>query len=196
MGQQDRRIDVLLQKMTAWQVECSFLRSILLDTELDEAFKWKQAAYTLNGEVVAMIAHRKGSCGLAFFRGALLTDPDNVLQAPGPNSQASRELKYTSLDEIKLAEPLIRAYLDEAIQIHKDGRKVEFKAKDELILPEALTETLAEDEELSLAWDALTPGRKRSWVLHISAAKQDATRHARIQKGRAKIIAGKGQSER
>lgn len=196
MGQRDRRIDVRLQKMTAWQAECAVLRDLLLETELDEAFKWREAAYTLNGEVVAMISHRKANCGIAFFRGALLSDPEKVLEAPGPNSQASRELKFTSLAEIEASQDLIRAYVAEAIQIHRDGRKVDFKAKDELVLPEELIEVLADDAELSHAWDALTPGRKRSWILHISSAKQQKTKHARIEKGRAKIMSGKGQLER
>lgn len=195
MAQKDRRVDVLFQKRTTWVAETAYLRELLLTFPLVETFKWKAACYTYAGSNVAMIFRLKDSCGVSFFRGALFDDPDERLEKPGPNSQSARYFKVHSLKEAQAGAPHLETFIKEAIRRHADGDTVDFKAKQALIYPDALTEAFQTDAELKEAFKALTPGRQRSWVMHIVAAKQEATRVNRIAKGRGKILAGKGQSE-
>jgi len=196
MGQKDRRIDVLFAKAEIWIPECERLRDIMLSTTLNETFKWRGTIYTWNGENVVNFFRLKARFGIGFFRGSLLSDPDNVLVSPSKNAQADRRLMFTSLDQVNAMEPIIRTYVDEAIAIHASGKRVAFVQKDALTYPEELIDALAADPELSAAFDALTPGRQRSWVLHLENAKQSATRVNRIARGRDKIMLGKGQLER
>jgi len=195
MGQEDRRVGVLFSKSTEWVAEANFLRSLLLDSPLVETFKWRAACYTYDQSNVAMIFRLKNACGVSFFRGALLDDPDNQLEAPGPNSQSARYFKVRSLARAKADAETLSKFVEDAVKIHAEGRRVDFHDKDELSLPAVLKDVLATDQTLRLAFDALTRGRQRSWIMHIDAAKKDATRLNRIAKGRAKILAGKGQSE-
>lgn len=124
-----------------------------------------------------------------------MADPENLLVAPGENSRAARKIPFVSVKDIKSAEATIRAYVDEAIDIEKKGLNVEMP-KDDLDPPEELIEALASDDELNAAFDALTPGRRRSWILHIGQAKQSATRRARLEKARPMILDGKGLNDR
>lgn len=195
MGQADRRAGILFEKATDWVAECNFLRTLLLQSPLDEAFKWRSACYTHNNSNVAMIFRLKDSCGISFFRGALLDDPAARLKVPGPNSQSARYLKVRSLKEAQADAEVIRSFIAQAVVIHGKGQKVAFRDNTTLAQPDELIEALADDPDLAAAFDALTPGRQRSWIIHIEAAKQSATRINRIAMGRAKILAGKGQSE-
>lgn len=124
-----------------------------------------------------------------------MKDPDGLLVRPGDNSRASMKLSFRSVDEITGREDVIRAYVREAVEIEKLGLKVELP-KDDLTPPDELDQALASDMALRAAYDALTPGRRRSWILHVAQAKQSATRAARIAKARPRILDGKGQSER
>lgn len=191
----DRRIDVFIDKARIWQDELAALRAILLDTDLTEAFKWRQPVYTFDGANVAILWAFKDNCGLGFFKGALLSDPENLLLTPGENTRAARKLPFTSVAQIRENEATIRAYVAEAIEIQKKGLKVDMPA-DDLAPPDELTEALAADPDLAQAFDALTPGRRRSWILHLAQAKKPETRIARIEKAAPKIQAGKGWNER
>lgn len=191
----DRRVGVFISKAKLWQDELTALRAILLDTSLTENFKWRQPVYAFEGGNVAILWAFKDNCGLGFFKGALLSDPENTLVAPGENSRAARKLPFRSVAEITATEPTIRAYVAEAIEFQKKGLKVD-KPADDLAPPAELTEALATDPELTAAFAALTPGRRRSWLLHFTQAKKPETRVSRVDKAAHKIRAGKGWNER
>lgn len=186
----DPDVDAYFDKATDWADEQRTLREILRRTPLVEAFKWKQPVYTHHGANLVTIWAFKDGCGLGFFKGVLLDDPEKVLDHVGQNSRSAMKVMFRSAAEVEAAEPLIHAYVAEAIEREERGETVEF-AKDDLELPAELIEALAADPELAEAWDALTPGRRRSHVLHISGARQSATRTARIERNRDKILARK-----
>ena len=186
--------DLLNQKN--WQDERRKLRDILLDSGLEECVKWGKLCYAHEGSNVAIIYGMKNSCAVGFFKGSLLEDGDDVLVQPGKHSQAMRRLHFESLDEIEDSEDTIRRFIDLAIQAEKDGLEVEFTEKDNLDYPEELQDVLDDDPTLAEAFEELTPGRQRGWVLHFSDAKQSETRSRRVENARSKIFAGKGWNER
>lgn len=191
----DPEIEALLNQPN-WQKERRKLRDILLDCGLDEGVKWGKLCYAYQGGNVAIIYGMKNSCSVGFFKGALLEDEDGVLVQPGKHSQAMRRLHFETLAQIEDAEDRIRRFTRRAIQAEKDGLAVEFTEKDNLDYPDELQDALDDDPQLAEAFDQLTPGRHRSWVLHFSEAKQSKTRARRIDKARPTIIAGKGLNER
>jgi uncharacterized protein YdeI (YjbR/CyaY-like superfamily) len=195
MSMKDMTVDALLAKVK-WRAERLLLRSILLDCGLHEEVKWGKLCYMVDGANVVLIHGLKDHCALNFFKGALLSDPDHLLSSPGENSQSARWMKFSSADEISAREPMLRAYIGEAVAIEKAGLKVELKTKDELVLVAELQERLDEDAALKQAFEALTPGRQRGYNLFISAPKQSATRVSRIEKCRPKILEGKGLNDR
>ncbi|WP_217482770.1 YdeI/OmpD-associated family protein [Sulfitobacter maritimus] len=138
----------------------------------------------------------KNSCAVGFFKGSLLKDEDGLLVQPGKHSQAMRRLHFESPEEIEDGEDTIRRFIDKAIQAEKDGLEVAFTEKDNLDYPDELQDALDDDPELAEAFEELTPGRQRGWVLHFSDAKQSETRARRIEKAHSKIIGGKGWDER
>lgn len=189
------QIDDLLNQKN-WQDERRKLRNILLDSGLEERVKWGKLCYAWEGSNVAIIYGMKNSCAVGFFKGSLLEDEDDVLVQPGKHSQAMRRLHFESLDEIEGSEDTLRRFIDRAIQTEKDGLEVEFTEKDNLDYPDELQDALDDDHELAEAFEELTPGRQRGWVLHFSDAKQSETRARRVDNARSKIIAGKGWNER
>lgn len=189
-------IERLIEGAPQWRNELSALREIALAMGLQEAIKWKQPCFTLDGGNVAILNALRDYCALSFFKGALLVDPDRLLDAPGRHSQATRQLRFTSVEQIRAMEAPIREMLSQAMEIERQGRMIDFKASRELTLPAELTAALEEDAELSDAFGALTPGRQRGWVLHFSGAKQASTRISRIAKARDAILAGKGFNDR
>ncbi|MGH1368937.1 MAG: YdeI/OmpD-associated family protein [Maritimibacter sp.] len=195
-GIQHPEVTALFARATRFRAETDALRALCLETDLTETFKWKQACYTLNGGNVCIVHRMKDCAALAFFKGALMADPAAVMVAPGPNSRASRQLRFASLEEITAATPLIRAYLSEAITLEKSGAKVDFQAAPTAPMPEEMTRAFEADPELFDAYDALTPGRKRSWIIHVTGAKQSATRTSRITKAKPLILRGKGLNGR
>lgn len=183
-------------KVHSYTEPMEYLRNILLETELKEDFKWKQPCYTLNDKNVLILSAFKDYCFLAFFKGSLMDDPHNLLASPGENSQAARQLRFTKLEEVTSQKEIIKKYIQQAIKLEKSGAKVEFKQKTELEFPEELIQKMEDDTTFKKAFEALTPGRQRSWNLHFSSAKQSATRASRIEKAKAKIFEGKGWNER
>ncbi|MFV0515043.1 MAG: YdeI/OmpD-associated family protein [Jhaorihella sp.] len=191
----DPEVEDLLNQ-TNWRDERRKLRDILLDCDLEERVKWGKLCYAWEGRNFAIIYGMKNSCAVGFFKGSLLEDKNGVLVRPGKHSQAMRRLHFTSMEEIENSEDTIRRFVERAIQAENDGLEVAFTEKNNLDHPDELLDALNGDPELAEAFEELTPGRQRGWVLHFSNAKQSETRVRRIDKARAKIIAGKGWNER
>ena len=178
-------------KVNNWQDVMKELRLMILDCGLTEEVKWGVPCYTFqNGNVFTMGA-LKDHCSIGFFKGALINDVHNILEKPGKNTHAARLIKFTSVDQIVEIEHKLRAYIQEAIEIEKAGLKVPKKKNLEPI-PEELQHKLDNDPIFKEAFDALTPGRQRGYILHFSGAKQAKTRISRIEKCTPKIMEGKG----
>ena len=163
-----------------WSSELAALRSILLDTPLTETVKWNKPCYSYKGVNLAILYSLKASAAVSFFKGALLTDPQNILIMPGENSQAGRWIKFESPEEVTRLEPALRSYIEEAIANEDGGLTIDFKAKHELVYPEELTRKLEENPELEAAFEALTPGRLRLRN-HISPGSTSASSKPRPQ---------------
>lgn len=182
-------------KVHLWTEELKLLRSIALDCGLTEEVKWSVPVYTYKNKNVLLIGAFKQYCSLAFFKGSLLKDDHSILDKQGENSQASRIFKCTNTERILQLEPILKTYIYEAIEIEKSWQKVAAKKTEEYPVPAELQEKLDSDPVFKEAYDALTPGRKRSYLLHFSSAKQSATRYARIEKCMPAIFEGKGFNE-
>lgn len=190
------RLDPYFRKAKHFPEALNRLREILLEYPLKEELKWRQPCYTYDGGNVVILHEMKSYCGLGFLRGALIDDPKGVLVAPGKNSQAARQMRFRSVAEIDEQEDTLRAIIESAIAVHKSGQKVDFKAKRELVYPDELKEKMAGDAAFKAAFEALTPGRQRGYILHISDAKQLKTRSARIEKHYDRIMDGLGMHDR
>ena len=182
-------------KVHSWTEELIHLRKIVLDCGLHEDFKWSQPCYTFKNLNILIVTAFKEYAALAFFKGALLKDPDKILISSGENSQAARQVRFTNAKDIIEMEPILKAYIYEAIEVEKAGLKVEFK-KDLAPLPEELQSKFNELPALKTAFEALTPGRQRGYILHFSQPKQSKTRETRIEKCMQKIFNGKGLNDR
>jgi len=194
MGTQNPQVDAFVNRAKNWHGEIQKLRTILLECGLEEGLKWGKPCYMWDGANLAIIQPFKEHCALMFFKGALLEDTHGLLRSQGENSQAARRLEFTSATEIRKS--VVKTYIKQAIAAHKAGLEVDFKARHELQLPEELTRAFKQDPKLAKAFDALTPGRQRGYVLHVNGAKQSKTRTARIEKCAPKIFAGRGFNER
>lgn len=189
------KVDTYLKQEKQWSEETALLRRLALDCGLTEELKWGKPCYTFEGGNIAIIQGFKAYCALMFFKGALLKDPKGILQKPGANSQAAHQARFTRASEIVAAESTLKAYLQEAISLEKAGLKVAFKKSPEPT-PAELQAALDRSPALKKAFAALTPGRQRSYILHISSAKQSATRATRAEKCAPGILAGRGFNER
>jgi uncharacterized protein YdeI (YjbR/CyaY-like superfamily) len=185
-------IDDLLNKAPKWQTEMQALRKILLDCGLNEAIKFGKPCYIYQGSNIVILYGLKDCCAIGFMKGALLQGSDQILLMPGPNSQAGRWAKFTDLQQILERKATLQAYIYEAIAIEKAGLKITFKKPSEFVFPEELQNTLAQNISLKIAFEALTPGRQRGYLLYFSAAKNAATRTSRIEKYTQRILSGKG----
>jgi uncharacterized protein YdeI (YjbR/CyaY-like superfamily) len=194
MSTKNPKVDAFVARAKTWQGEIEKLRSILLESGLDEEIKWGKPCFSFEGKNIAIIQPFKEHCALMFFKGALLKDTHGLLRSQGENTQSALRLEFTSEAQIKKA--VLKSYVKQAVEVEKAGLSVDFKAKRELELPEELTQFLKKDRKLAKAFEALTPGRQRSYVLHIMGAKQPQTRVARIEKCAPKILAGVGMNER
>jgi uncharacterized protein YdeI (YjbR/CyaY-like superfamily) len=194
MSAKSAGVDAFVSRAGTWRGEIRKLRSILLDCGLDEDLKWGKPCFLFEGKNVAIIQPFKEHCSLMFFKGALLRDPHGVLRSQGKNTQSALRLEFTG--EAQIRKTVVKSYVKQAIAVEKAGLKVDFKAKRELELPEELIRILKKDRKLANAFDALTPGRRRAYVLHFAGAKQSRTRAARIEKCVPRILAGKGPNDR
>ena len=179
-----------------WQKETDKLRAIALNCDLTEELKWSKSCFTFQEKNVAIIIPLKESCAFSFFKGALLKDPKHILQKVGEHTQAGRWIKFTSVKEIAALQSILTNYLYEAIELEESGKKVKLKKPFEFPIPEELQTLLDKDATLRAAFEALTPGRRKSYGFHISAAKQPATRAARAQRCIPLILSGRGFLER
>lgn len=182
-------------KVHLWTEPLLALRELVNASELTEEMKWGSPCYTLDGKNVLMLVSTRRFCALSFLRGAALDDPAAILEKPGPNSRYARYARFETVDEVAAAHDTLVALVAQAIAAARSGEKFEPEDAPEP-MPAELEERLAVDPELDAAFTALTPGRQRSHILHISGAKQAATRERRVDKCSAKILAGKGFNER
>src|SRR6267154_1523730 len=189
------KVDEYLRKAKKWQKETEKLRMIILDCGLTEEFKWGKPCYTFQKSNVVIIQGFKEFCALMFCKGVLLNDPNGILKKPGENTQAARQIRFTNVREIVEMEPILKAYIYEAIEVEKAGLKVNFKKNPEPT-PEELQNKLDEIPALKSAFEALTPGRQRGYILYFSAPKQSKTRQSRVEKCRQQILNGKGFNDR
>jgi uncharacterized protein YdeI (YjbR/CyaY-like superfamily) len=190
MSTRDAKVDAFLGRAKAWRGEMERLRSILLESGLDEDIKWGKPCFSFEGKNVAILQPFKGMCSLMFFKGALLEDTHGLLRSQGENTQSALRMEFTGLEQIK--KTVLKSYVKQAIAVEQAGLSVDFKAKRELELPEELTQILEKDKKLAKAFHALTPGRQRGYVMHFTSAKKSETRTARIEKCKPKILAGLG----
>lgn len=178
-------------KVNSWQDVLRELRLIILDCGVTEEIKWGVPCYTYQGGNVFTMSALKDYCAIGFFKGALINDSHNLLEKPGKNTHAARLIKFNSVEQIVNVEHQLRKYIQEAVEIEKAGLKVPAKKNSEPI-PEELQVKLDNDPIFKEAFEGLTPGRQRGYILHISGAKQAKTRISRIEKCTPKIMEGKG----
>ncbi|MGG0738544.1 YdeI/OmpD-associated family protein [Niallia taxi] len=190
------KVDEFINKAKSWQEEYIKLRSIILDCELTEEFKWMHPCYTQNNKNIVLIHGFKEYVALLFHKGALLKDLEGILVQQTENVQAARQIRFTNLQEIVEKEALLKAYIHEAIAVEEAGLEVELKKNEEYSVPEELQQKFAENPAFKEAFEALTPGRQRAYLLHFSQAKQAKTREARIEKYLPHILEGKGLNDK
>ena len=186
------KVDAFLLNTKKWHEELTVLRSIVIDSGLGEELKWGAPCYVHEKANVIMIHGFKDYFALMFFKGALMKDPQDLLRKPGENTQSSRLIRLTSMDEMLGQEEVLRAYIQNAIEVEKAGEKVIAKKTEEYPVPLELKESFAENSDLQHAFYGLTPGRQRAYLLHFAEAKQSSTRKARIEKYTPRILNGKG----
>lgn len=189
------RVDPVLARAGKWQTEFEQLRSIVSGLGLTEEIKWGWPCYSLGDKNIVLMHGFKEYCALLFFQGALLKDPRNLLVQQTATVQAARQMRFTGLAEIRKLEPVIKQYLLEAIAVEKAGLKVPLKETAEFAVPAEFRALLDRDPALKAAFEALTPGRQRAYLLHFGQPKQSATRIARIDKNVPRILAGKGLND-
>jgi len=187
-------VDSYVERSEHWPDEIAVLRPILLDCGLDEDLKWRKPCYSHGGTNIVILQEMKDFLALMFFKGALLSDPDGVLESQGPNSRSARRMCFTSVDDVARLADTVSAYVGEAIAAEDAGLQV--GPAPELVLVAELGVRLGDDTALRVAFDALTPGRQREYNLHFSNAKQSSTRASRVDKYAPKILAGKGFRDR
>jgi len=188
-------VDFYFNKAKQWQEELGKLRAVVLGCQLSEELKWGVPCYTFQKRNVVLIHAFKEYCALLFFKGALLKDPNSILIQQTKNTQATRQIRFTSTREIVKMKTVLKAYIQEAIEIEKAGLKVSYKKTSEFAIPEEFQNKLDEVPALKTAFNALTPGRQRAYVLYFSAPKQSKTRESRVEKSMQKILIGKGLND-
>jgi uncharacterized protein YdeI (YjbR/CyaY-like superfamily) len=188
-------VDKYLGQVKKWREESSKLRTILLGCPLTEELKWGKPCYSFEGSNIAIIQGFKEYCALLFFKGALLKDPNHVLIQQTENVQAARQIRFTNVREIARMEPILKAYVHEAIEAEKAGLKVNYKKTSDFKIPEEFQNALDKSRALKTAFDALTPGRQRAYIFYFSAPKQAKTRAARVEKSTGQILNGKGLND-
>ena len=188
----DIKIKTFFESSQNWQKELLLLRTILIDLGLDERYKWRVPCYLHDNKNIALLSGFKSYCAIGFFKGSLLKDDEKLLVAQTENVQSSRLLIFHSLEEIIQKKEMIVKYIKEAVNIETTGQKVTYKSTQEFSIPLELEQEFVKDSVFHEAFQHLTPGRQRGYLLHFSGAKQSATRTDRIIKSRSRILMGKG----
>lgn len=189
------KVDEFLSKAKKWKEEYEKLRNIVLECELTEEFKWMHPCYTFQNKNIVLIHGFKEYCALLFHKGALLKDAHGILIQQTENVQAARQIRFTNVREIVAMETILKAYIYEAIEVEKAGLEVNFKKNTEFIIPEEFQNKFDEIPALKTAFEALTPGRQRAYILYFSEPKQSKTRESRVEKCMQQILNGKGLND-
>ena len=186
------KVDFFFNKAKKWREEYEKLRTIVLDCGLTEELKWGCPCYTFDGNNIVLIHGFKDYCALLFMKGALLSDDHGILVQQTKNVQSARQIRFRDIREIYELESIVKTYIREAIEVEKAGLKVKFKKSSEFTMPEEFQTKLDRMPKLKKAFESLTPGRQRGYLLHFSSAKQSRTRAARVEKFIPQILEGKG----
>jgi len=185
-------VDEFLKEAKQWRKEFEKLRAIILDCGLQEELRWGKPCYTYEKRNIVLIHGFKGYCALLFMKGALLKDDQGILIRQTENVQAARQIRFNSVPEILKLEPVLKAYVQQAIEVENAGLKVDYKKTAEFKVPEEFQTKLDKQPRLKKAFAALTPGRQRGYLLYFAGAKQSQTRESRIEKCLPRIFDGKG----
>ncbi|MBV6713624.1 YdeI/OmpD-associated family protein [Paenibacillus chitinolyticus] len=189
------KVDEFLSKAKKWKEEYEKLRTIVLDCGLTEEFKWMHPCYTFQNKNIVLIHGFKEYCALLFHKGALLKDAHGILIRQTENVQAARQIRFTAVQEIVELETILKAYIHEAIEVEKAGLEVNFKKNTEVVIPEELQTKFDEIPAFKTAFEVLTPGRQRAYILYFTEPKQSKTRVSRIEKYEQQILDGKGLND-
>jgi uncharacterized protein YdeI (YjbR/CyaY-like superfamily) len=192
MNTANPKVDFYFNKAEKWQEELEKLRTIILDCPLTEELKWGVPCYTFQKSNIVLVHVFKEYCAILFVKGALLRDAEGILIQQTENVQAARQIRFTNAQQIVEMETILKAYIYEAIEVEKAGLKVNYKKASEFSMPEEFINKLEEVPGLQDAFDALTPGRQRAYILYFSAPKQSKTRESRVEKYMQNILNGKG----
>ncbi|WP_333854026.1 YdeI/OmpD-associated family protein [Epilithonimonas sp.] len=188
------KVDEHINQSKQWKSEMNVLRTIILDCQLAEDFKWGKPCYSFQGKNIVIIQGFKEYFALLFFKGGIMKDSKHLLVKMGENTQAGRQMRFENVQDILDKKSIIKDYIFEAVEIEERGEKVEIK-KEATPIPEEFQIKLNENPELKSAFESLTPGRQRAYLFHFSAPKQSKTRESRIEKSIPNILEGKGMNE-
>ncbi|MEZ4971090.1 MAG: YdeI family protein [Flavobacteriaceae bacterium] len=188
-------VDRFLDRAKKWKLEMTLLREICRDCGLTEEFKWMHPCYTFQEKNVVLIHGFKEYCALLFHKGVLLKDTDKILIQQTENVQSARQIRFTGLQEIRDLKSTIKAYIFEAMEVERAGLEVPMKKTSDFNIPDEFKKALDNDPDLKTAFQSLTPGRQRGYLLYFSQAKQSATRTNRVEKHIPKILQGKGLND-
>lgn len=186
------KVDFYFDKADTWQKELEQLRTIVLECGLTEELKWGTPCYTFQKNNIVLLHVFKEYCAVLFFKGALLHNTDGILIQQTKNTQATRQIRFTNVQQITEQKTILKAYIYEAIEVENAGLEVRFKKTDEFTVPDEFQQKLNETPSLKTAFEALTPGRQRAYLLYFAAPKQSKTRESRIEKYTPQILEGKG----
>lgn len=187
------KVDAYVVQVSQWREVIEQLRTIVLDCGLTEEFKWGKPCYSFEGANIVVIQGFKAYCALLFMKGYLLSDPENVLIKTGENTKVGRQIRFATAEDVLALEPVLKAYIREAVQAEQSGLKVEVDKT--LPVPAELQDKFDEIPDLNKAFDALTPGRQRAYIIYFTASKQSQTRQLRIEKCIPRILNGKGLND-
>jgi uncharacterized protein YdeI (YjbR/CyaY-like superfamily) len=195
MNKMNPKVDFYFNKGKKWQQELEKLRMIVLDCGLTEELKWGVPCYRFQESNIVLIHVFKDYCALLFFKGALLSDPNDILIQQTKNVQSARQIRFSNVQEIVQMRAILKAYIFEAIEVEKAGLKVNFKKISEFIIPEELQNKLDKFPALKAAFDGLSPGRQKAYIFYFSAPKLTKTRQSRVEKCRQQILDGRGLND-
>jgi uncharacterized protein YdeI (YjbR/CyaY-like superfamily) len=195
MNSTNPKVDWFFEKETKWQKEYEKMRTIVLNCGLTEQLKWGCPCYTFENRNIVLIHGFKEYCAYLFFKGALLNDSNGILIQRTENVQAARQIRFTNVKEIVKQEKILKAYIYEAIEVERAGLKVKLKKTTEFKMPAEFKTRLDKSKTLKKAFEELTPGRQRAYLLYFSQAKQTKTCEARIEKYTKHILNGKGLND-
>lgn len=189
------KVDAFIKNEKKWKEEAILLRKVALDSGLDEDFKWRLPCYSLGGKNIAIIQNFKDFCAFMFFKGFAIKDPKGLMVQPGENSQSARRFEFTSATEVSKNAANLKKFIKEAIKAEQFDVKLDKSKTTQPKMPAEFKTELSKNKKLKAAFEGLTPGRQRMYLMHFSSAKQSATRSARVKKAMPKILKGLGLAD-